>query len=187
MKFQEYQEGLIKRNKFLFTGGGLALNIENEIFDRINKIEWFNNCGKVIPIDFSYEVKFINGWDVAKKYYNQPIWEDVTLEAKNRLTIFLNDKYRREYSNWNILTAEARNYLNKEVVPKLEPVITKNNLDNSIVSTVTWDILVAIMEYAYRGCKNRPIFFLDLLAIYEKGNFPCGWEGNWSNGKLIVY
>jgi hypothetical protein len=169
------------------TRGDLALEVENKIFDRINKIEWFINCGKEVPIDIPYEVKYINSWNVAKKYYNQYKWEDVTLEAQNNLTVFLHIKYRSEYEEWNNIVVESKKYLKADVIPKLSLIREENNLDEGFVNTVTWDILGAMMENAYKGCKNRPIFFLDLLTIYEKGKFPCGWEGNWPEGKLIVY
>jgi hypothetical protein len=61
-----------------------------------------------------------------------------------------------------------------------------NGLDKVFVDSVLWDLLGAIMEFYYGQCKNRPEFFLDLLKIYESGNFPCGWIGEWPNGKLIV-
>ena len=43
------------------------------------------------------------------------------------------------------------------------------------------------MEDTYKKCKKRPVFFLHLLEIYESGNLPCGWEGKWPDGKLIVF
>ena len=167
--------------------GGAVLNIDNKIYDRINKIEWFDNCGEITPIHLAYEVKFVDTWDKAKKYYNQSMWEDTTLEAQNKLTIFLQNKYRNDYSQWNTLTVEAKKFLKKEIVPQMNLVKEKHNLDDSFVSCVSWDMLGAIMEHAYKECKNRPAFFLDLLSIYEKGHFPCGWEGKWPDGKLIVF
>jgi hypothetical protein len=42
-----------------------------------------------------------------------------------------------------------------------------------------------VMSEAYRCC-HPPSFSDDLLRVYERGRFPCGWKGEWPNGKLIV-
>ena len=43
------------------------------------------------------------------------------------------------------------------------------------------------MENSYLSSGHRCFFFLELLMVYEAGHFPCGWRGDWPDGKLIVY
>lgn len=163
------------------------MNIDNEILDRIRRIKWFKNCGRKTKYDINFEIVYVNTWEQAKSYYSELVWEDTTLEAHNRLTEFLHSKYRNEYSKWNSLIKETKLFIEKEVTPILEILKEENGLDQIFIDCVKWDIIGAIMEESYRKCKNRPTFFLTLLSIYEGGNYPCGWEGEWPDGNLVVF
>ena len=77
------------------------MSIEKEILNRIRAIDWFSNSGNVINIQLDCDIKHVDSWKEAEKYYNQAIWEDKTLEAQNELTSYLFNKYRNEYSKWN--------------------------------------------------------------------------------------
>jgi hypothetical protein len=43
------------------------------------------------------------------------------------------------------------------------------------------------MENSYLQSGHSAFFFLELLTVYESGHFPCGWQGEWPQGKLLVY
>jgi hypothetical protein len=43
------------------------------------------------------------------------------------------------------------------------------------------------MQNSYLQSGNSAFFFLELLTVYESGHFPCGWQGEWPQGKLLVY
>jgi hypothetical protein len=163
------------------------LSIEKEMINRIKFIEWCSNCGSIANIQLSYENKYVSSWSEAKKYYKQTSWEDKTLEAQNELTSFLFNKYRNEYSKWNSLVKEAKKFIEEEVVPKIKKIEEDNDLDTFFIDCVKWDILGAIMENEYKKCNGGPTFFLNLLEIYEVGNFPCGWDNSKKNGELIVF
>lgn len=165
----------------------MFLKISEEIIDRIRSIKWFQNCGSTVNNNVGYKIKYANTWESASDYFNHPTWEDTTLEARNELTSFLNKKYRNEYSKWNVLTREAKGFLEKEVMPEIVDFKEKNSLNETFVDCVKWDLLGAIMEQYFYKCKNRPTFFLHLLTIYEEGNFPCGWEGEYPKGELVIY
>ena len=41
---------------------------------------------------------------------------------------------------------------------------------------------------AYQIAAGKPNgFFLSLMEWYKRGHWPCGWEGTYPDGKLIVY
>ena len=44
-----------------------------------------------------------------------------------------------------------------------------------------------VMENSYLNGGHKVFFFLELLTVYEAGHFPCGWEGEWPKGRLVVY
>ena len=54
------------------------------------------------------------------------------------------------------------------------------------LSAVQWDILHVCMEAEYADVYP-PGFYASQAYWYVKGHFPCGWQGEFPNGKLIVY
>ena len=44
----------------------------------------------------------------------------------------------------------------------------------------------ALMEAAYDDCQP-PQFFTHLVAVYESGHLPVGWEGSNEGGALLIY
>lgn len=162
------------------------MNID-ELFDKILSINWFSNCGNTLNQNIKFNIVYVPNWNECKKYYSDISWEDTTLEARNRLTEFLYNKYPKDYENWNVIAEKGKTFLNNNVIPKINEYKDNNNMDKTFVDCIEWDLLGAIMEASYSNCKNRPEFFLELLKVYEAGNFPCGWIGEWPEGKLIVY
>jgi hypothetical protein len=119
--------------------------------------------------------------------FQLPNWEDITLEASNELTSYLHEKYMNQYTYWNQLIKEAKNFFEREIEPQLSLFIEKKNLDQSFVKCVEWDIINSIMEATYSKFNFKNNFFLKLLVIYESGHFPCGWKGKWPKGTLLIY
>lgn len=156
-----------------------------EIVERIDKIDWFSNCGKQVSSE-DFEISSVSSWSKGKSYYSTVKWENIQLEARNNLTEYLCFDHREVYRLWNKITDEAKKYIQGPFDKKLEEYRNSFGLDKGFVNTVKWDILAAIMEYVYLEYKI-PVFYLNLLKIYEKGHFPCGWDGKWPEGKLRVY
>ncbi|WP_340399400.1 hypothetical protein [Paenibacillus sp. FSL H8-0079] len=164
------------------------MKINKEIFDRIDSIHWFTNCGTPIAQgSIKQSIVLIDGWVQAEKWYSATSWEHTTLEARNTLTEFLHRKYPNQDAEWNKKVEDAKGYIDSSLSAKLHSYKDQYQLDHIFVDCVKWDVLHAIMEFAYTDCKRLPHFFLDLLQIYENGHFPCGWEGDYPNGKLVVY
>jgi hypothetical protein len=70
---------------------------------------------------------------------------------------------------------------------KLTPYRVARGLDEAIVWMVQSDIHGAWMENAYIESGHSAFFFLELLRVFEAGHFPCGWEGQWPQGTLLVF
>ena len=67
------------------------------------------------------------------------------------------------------------------------PFAERQGLGKAFTDAVSWDVLAAVMEHAYRDCSGRPTLFLQLLQVYRAGHFPCGWSGDWPDGMLLVW
>ena len=156
--------------------------MSNHFFERVNNINWFSNCGNKIEIeDFPFKIKHVRSISEMIKSMKKQSWEDTTLEASNRLTVFLTlqdiEHHKQENSymfNWNEITM-----LNKsKLIPVEEKAVDfaeKNGIGKIFRDCVMWDVLSASMEdYYHAKNQNIPIFFKYLMMIYEKGNVPCG-------------
>ncbi|MFD0588391.1 hypothetical protein ACFQZE_10295 [Paenibacillus sp. GCM10027627] len=162
------------------------MKINKPTLERIEKIPWFVNCGKPLDIQINLPVKYVGSWVEAKKKYNLLIWENTSLEARNELTDYLQEKAYKQFDCWNDLMKEIRPFIEIHVEPHLQEPKERFNLDKGFIDNVKWDIANAIMEDTYSRFYKKK-FFLDLLSIYEAGSFPCGWEGKWPKGTLLVY
>ena len=166
----------------------MGLIISNEIQDRIKKIDFFSNCGKMLKIKTSYNIKYVKSWKESKTFYSDQNWENTTLEAGNELTSFLSKGHPDQYNQkWNEMVRLAKATVINDILPKIEEYAKINSLDKGFINCVKWDILGAVLEDIYKEYKKEPIMFLKLLEIYESGNFPCGWIGTWPEGSLVVY
>ena len=160
--------------------------IEKEIIDRICRINWFSNCGNSSDINTQLTIVEEVNWEKATKHSQGTYWEEITLEASNQLTEFLAVHSPAKYKEWNKVVREVKEIIGRSAVPKITEYINQQGLSYTILDNAKWDIIGAIMEHTYR-MEKEPFFFLELLKVYEAGNFPCGWRGSWPNGKLIVY
>lgn len=113
-------------------------------------------------------------------------WDNVRLQIRNQLTSTLHENWREEYRQWNNITMEAKLLLKEGVLRNISTFIQENKLNNCIYESVEWDLLTALMEYAY-STYVKPGFHTELLEIYNSGHIPCGWKGKWPQGSLLVF
>lgn len=167
----------------------ILAKVNKEIAERIESIEWFSKCGTpVTGVNIAPKIIQVKDWEQAQQWCSDLNWEKKTLEARNLLTEFLHNKYPNRYLEWNETVRRAKDYLESSISSYLENYKKQNNLSSLFVDCVKWDLLNAIMEYDYKDCRGRPIFFIELLLIYENGHFPCGWNGKQLiNGELVIY
>lgn len=69
---------------------------------------------------------------------------------------------------------------------KTKRVVEENELPKIFLDTIDWDILHVCMEAEYADVYP-PGFFASQAYWYVKGHFPCGWVGEFPDGKLVVY
>lgn len=153
--------------------------MDTTFFEKVNNINWFSNCGNEFSIaDFPIKIKFVDSLDKMMTNLSSVTWENFTLEARNRLTEFLQKRERGSYSgHWNKITDTNKSKL--KVVEKIaREYADKNKLDKVFVDDINWNVLGASMEDHYYSINSGiPIFFKYLMEIYSQGNVPCGVIG----------
>lgn len=162
--------------------------VETDVAGRVKAIDWFAQCGESLSLDLSMETQQVKSWPQAVSSCKKTVWENAELEAQNQLTLWLHLNDKAHYQKWNDY---VRSHKKAVVTPlterKIVPFQEEHGLDIAVVHSVQWDILGALMENTYMSSGHSAFFFLELLMVYEAGHFPCGWQGDWPQGKLIVY
>jgi hypothetical protein len=160
----------------------------SDVAGRLRAIDWFSRCGEPQSLTLSMPTVQVSDWPDAVASCTDGVWENVELEAQNDLTLWLHQKDRENYQRWNELVGEFKaSVINPLTEQRWEPYRRQHALDIAVVQSVQWDAAGALMENAYLGSGHRCFFFLELLQVYEAGQFPCGWIGDWPQGKLVVY
>jgi hypothetical protein len=160
----------------------------NDIVGRVRAIDWFAHLGKPLSLDLTMPVVRVGSWSEAAECCRDAGWENAQLEAQNQLTFWLHQHDRDNYRQWNEFVVRNK----EEVITPLTdgvllPYQHRHGLDDALVHSVQWDVLGALMENTYLSSGHWSFFFLELLWVYEAGHFPCGWQGEWPSGALLVY
>ncbi|MFO1488056.1 MAG: hypothetical protein U1F65_06230 [Verrucomicrobiota bacterium] len=90
------------------------------------------------------------------------------------------------FPQWDRIREEIKPQVVALVTEKTRQVVAKAGLPDVVVKRATWDILCMALEHEF--AEVVPVSFFDAMgACYLHGHFPCGWEGNWPEGQLMVY
>lgn len=143
---------------------------------------WFSAVGQ---FDLEH-VKILSTWDEAIDVCVRTAWRDITFEAKNLLTERIFKAGRERFNDWNNILKAIEPNVKDLVRRKIGKVAHDYDLPELFTKCVEWDIRMLLMESEYSDVC-QPGFFSALAFFYVKGHFPCGWEGQHPQGRLIVY
>ena len=160
----------------------------SDVIARVRAIDWFVHCGEPRDFDVTMPVERVKTWPQAMKAMKSRAWATATLEAQNQLTVFLSQHHLERYKKWNEIVIKFKREVTDPLKEKLlEPFRKNRGLDIMLAQYASLNILGALMENAYMDCKHGCFFYHELLTVYEAGHLPCGWIGEWPQGKLVVY
>ncbi|WP_017348345.1 hypothetical protein [Pantoea sp. A4] len=158
------------------------MNIEKKSLDRIRNINWFSSVGEPVHI---LDGLLISDPIMAAHELSQPSWEDTTLEASNSISSYISMKYPSIFQGWNNVAKEAKHFFDSEVslnIPKLD------GFDGELViQCIGWDVVHYFIEDFYKDKISGGLFFNRLISIYETGHLPCGFDGEWPLGRVMIY
>jgi hypothetical protein len=153
-----------------------------EAFERLDGVEWFRAVGQR---DTDATI-VLTSWIEAIASCASGDWENLCLEAANQYTEKLASRSKERFNQWNSVAEEVKTITIPLVRRKLERVVIDNGLPKVFEDTVQWDIFHLAMESEFADVYP-PGFYASQAYWYVKGHFPCGWQGAFPNGKLIIY
>ena len=84
-----------------------------------------------------------------------------------------------------MINKEIKALMEPLVEEKVRPIAEREGLSTKFEACVKWDLLGYCRDLEYGDNPNS--FFLRQGDIYLRGHFPCGWNGKYPNGWLVVY
>lgn len=149
--------------------------ISEEIFSFLGEIEWFSKCGQS-EISKEDAIQMICSID----------WEIFQFDRRADITIFLSERKQNEYSEWNTLTEGFKDFLEEKVFPKVNFALETFGLSSKILPSIQLDILSYMQEETYAR-YGIPHFYDIVMNSYRNGKLPCGWSGDYPQGKLLEF
>jgi hypothetical protein len=150
--------------------------------DRLEQVDWFIAVGQ--PVHGPFIV--VRSWEEAVTSCGSLEWENLLLDAVNRYRSLVALKAPERIQNWNDINEEMKAVTFPLVRSKIARVAQEFGLPKVFEDTVQWDILSVCMEAEYADVQP-PGFYASQAYWYVNGRFPCGWNGDFPDGMLIIY
>src|ERR1700733_5759382 len=150
--------------------------------DRLEEAAWFS-CVGIKDTDVAI---VLSSWQEAIDHCSSIEWENLCLEARNQYCERLVERSMERFRKWNETVDELKPIIIPFVKGKIEAVVRKHHLPKKFEDIVQWEILGVCMEAEYADVYP-PGYYGSQAYWYVKGHFPCGWQGAFTNGMLIIY
>jgi hypothetical protein len=163
------------------------MKLDQEAIRRLRALRLFENCGTPVGRDFAFPHALVFDWKRASELQDSDFWGELCIEAGGDLTGFLAKRAPQYFWEWNKLAAAA-NALVKDVIGRrVEEVRREHGLGPLFAQQVERDLGLALLEHSYAFVKPPVDFARRCFEVYEAGHLPCGWEGVWPAGQLVIF
>lgn len=143
---------------------------------------WFSTVGLVD----TQAASVLSNWNEAVDHCSSVEWENLCLEAVNQYRARIAERAPERLAQWNDIVADIKQVSVPLVKQKIADVVRANNLPQVFEDTVQWDVLHLCIEAEYSDIFP-PGFYASQAYWYSKGHFPCGWDGDFPDGRLFVF
>lgn len=157
--------------------------LESITIDLLNKLKnviWFSNVGNWNSAD----VLLVKNWIEAEQYCLSDDCENAQLDARNDFSILASDY--EKVKQWNTVSATLRLLIEPLVLKKTKILNSCVSKPELVRNSIKWDIILCAMALEYQKFISFP-YYNTIAQTYLNGHFPCGWDGVWPEGRLIVF
>lgn len=152
------------------------------VLEQLRRTAWFANFGTPIS---SSDILAVSCWDDAMGYGGKPEWECLRLDIMNQESNVVLDHFGDDAFPWNDVADEIRPQIRAMTEKSLASLGLSPRGHDVVRAQAGWDTLLACLEVEYSDLVTCE-FYRRLLRWYLEGHWPCGWEGKYPSGKLIV-
>lgn len=158
--------------------------LNKDVIERILQIKWLQNCknSKVVP---SLECIRTDGSKAFSKAARTS-WDNTRLEARGVVTSYLAVHAPKEFNPyWNPLVRQVRSEVWSKIEMEITESVEKLGLPEIVTESIKFDVINMAVVLSYQDII-RSQFYEDLLDIYCQGLLPCGWEGEYPRGCMVI-
>lgn len=181
----------------------INLNEDIDLFlRRIDKIDWFSNCGKNYQTELHYDYVLEESIAIvqqnvtrANNYAGVITIENLFQEATHRTYSYLRNSEKinlsvgnLEVNDWVQLRERIITKLNTYDFDRIDKKYHQNLELKKPVDGFAFKLLVsAIMEiYCKRMFPEIPTFYEKIMQVYEDGHLITGWNGKFPSPYLFT-
>lgn len=154
----------------------------NDFQKQVEKIPFFLHVKEPIESKFAP----VASWSEAERHCTSIKWRDIQADIKSKYIHNLVEKHNVPLVSWNEDVRILRESIGPVIQDKLRGYAENLFLFHKVVASVRWDFL-AIGMARYYEAVYADYYYHQLLKLYISGRFPCGWSGDWPEGKLILF
>lgn len=155
----------------------------SKVLALLNGSIWFNAVGKTTDNTFNV----VESWFHALASCSSHEWKSVLNEGFNILGAKVQSRAMPRYQEWNDAIYGVRPHVLELAQRKTEALTREHKLPDEFRGSVYGSVLGIAMESEYSDVTEPGFFTNVILPCYLNGHFPCGWEGDFPAGRLIVY
>ncbi len=153
-----------------------------DAFDRIEQADWFSAVGQ--PREGPFII--LQSWEAASEQCGSDEWDALTLEAANRYREAIDRRDHERLQQWNMVADDVRQVVLPLVERRVRSLCAALGLPPIVESCIRWDLIHFGLECEFADVFP-PGFFAAQVYWYLQGRFPCGWEGEFPAGRLVLF
>ena len=159
----------------------------DQLYNKLMDCPWLKRCGIPEARLFSFSTIWIQDVDEITKAITSMEWENICLEEHGNISEFLAVNYKAEYCHsWNTTVAFLKSKHLPDIMFRIENAYQPNKLPSSILNDIRFNLLSIFLANHYQQYYQSS-FFSMLLSIYISGHLPCGWQGVYPDGSIMIF
>jgi hypothetical protein len=155
-----------------------------ELGEVLLTVPWFESIGQ--PLDAPHAAKRVETLRNAIKLFRSTHWDSTILEARNGFSETLYAKAPDLPDNWNEIIYATNDLFEDRYKAVYEKLVREKGLPPK-----NWTQFILTIRHACQESEYIDIlplgFFSEIISWYMDGYFPCGFDGDYPNGQLMVY
>jgi hypothetical protein len=152
------------------------------LLDRLAGVRLLSETGHFVE---DSRARPIGTWAEAVELSQSDDWKNLKTEFANTLSVSVRSVSVALYQTWNQVVRPLRDRVKQIVDTPVATYLQERGLPAKVLYSVQWDLLHAALEAHYSTVVPQGIYSY-MFEVYMGGFFPCGWEGAWPDGRLLV-
>lgn len=153
--------------------------------EEFDNLDWFHSAGRPIS---SSNIKRVTSWKDAFILSKDETWEFTLTSALDDVFIEIEKSMGSDVAAvmWNKATRNLRKRIKSLLTSLRYPSGVTVPDTNLLTPSIEWNILGDSLSTEFSEHHHNH-FFSDICQWYLAGRCPCGWEGDYPAGRLLVF